>query len=96
MNQNADHFGNSLPGTPITNPIDADECQYACYTRDECRAYTYTTTKYCYLKSAAGPLAASQGFVTGAKLTGEPRYLTSLLLDGILAPQQYLVLQHNG
>ena len=35
--QNNDYFGNSLPGTPITNPISADECQYACWIRDDCR-----------------------------------------------------------
>jgi hypothetical protein len=46
-----------------------------------CRAYTYTTPaagSYCYLKSAAGPLAANQGFVTGAKLTGKPLYLVAI------------------
>lgn len=45
-----------------------------------CRAYTYTTPaagSYCYLKSAAGGLAANEGFVTGAKLTGKPLYLVA-------------------
>ena len=43
--------------------------------RTNCRAYTYTTTGYCYFKSAATNLVANAGFVTGAKTTGEQLHL---------------------
>ena len=75
MTQNSDYFGNNIQGSPITNAATADECQYACYMRTNCRAYTFTITGYCYFKSAATNLVANAGFVTGAKTTGEHPHL---------------------
>ncbi len=78
---NADYAGNDLAGSPITTAGSPDECQYGCYSRTDCLAFTFFNG-LCYYKSAAANLVAKTGYVTGAKLSRE--WLLSYIVDQLL------------
>ncbi len=69
VTQNAYYTGTNLAGTPLTTAHSMDECQYACYTRTDCAAYSYSGE--CFLMSAVTGLTPSTAYNTGAKNIGE-------------------------
>ena len=61
-----------------------DDCQYACYMRTDCLAFSYSGL--CFLMSAAVGLTASNAYTTGAKNIGESRgsAIAALCLDKMM------------